>query len=360
MNRNEGNPAPIDIYIMYPKTTKENRIESLIFTSICWLFTLTIWIFIILLIVINSRENKTEKISDFYVNFSNYPRKQKLKIIFPIVFFLLYIIYLIIEFSSPLLKYLYNKEKEKTIVEKMNSLFKKIPSLKLISNIKNHNYITNNYKYKIKSSRDISGNLILNIKDNYKKYIFLNLKLEIIFDDENTSSDYIIQKEKFIKDHNEEKGKLKVKEEIRIKEMYDYNTIKIYDNDSILVHHYIYIFSAILTFAELYKIYLYCISIYEEFTIRKVVSLRNDLSQCQEYNKFTPKVKIIKEKINEYIVPINNFQRQETKEDFVNSNIDNNEIKNNDGIIESNRKMHVDNGGYKSNNILENPYKKKN
>ena len=53
----------------------------------------------------------------------------------------------------------------------MKSLFKKIPSFKLKTNI-NHNkrYMTNKYKYKIKSCRDISGNFILDIYN--KKFIF--------------------------------------------------------------------------------------------------------------------------------------------------------------------------------------------
>ena len=129
MNENEGSPAPTYIHIMYPKVKKENRIESLIFTSICWLFTLAIWIFLILLIMVNSPEPKIT-IDNFHDTYTTYPTKKKLKIFYSITFSLLYIIYLIIEFSSPILKYLYNKEKEKTIIEKMNSLFKKIPSLK--------------------------------------------------------------------------------------------------------------------------------------------------------------------------------------------------------------------------------------
>ena len=128
MNSNEGNPAPISI-IMYPKNKKKKRLESKIFTLLCWLFTFAIWIFIILIYINSSEKSNSKDLKDFYKNFANFQRKKKIQI-YSIVFSLIYLIYLIIEFCSPILKYLFNKEIEKTIVEKMESLFRKNPSIK--------------------------------------------------------------------------------------------------------------------------------------------------------------------------------------------------------------------------------------
>ena len=253
----------------------------------------------------------------------------------------------------------------------MESLFNKSPSIKLKSNIKhNNNYTTNSYRYEIKSSRDISGNFIVNTKNKNKKIIFLKLKLDIIFDDENTSIDYLYKKYKFIKDNNEEEENCEIKEEIKIKDMKKYNMMKIYDDDSVLVNPYIFIILIFLIFVELYKIYLYYISIYEEFTIRKVISLRNDLSQFQEYNKYNPKVKIIKKKINKYVVSLNNNDRNKNNinHDNINNyninnyNINNNNINNinindNNTDNKTNRKIDIENAGVKSNNISRNIYK---
>ena len=375
MNSNEGNPAPISI-IMYPKNKKKKRLESKIFTLLCWLFTFAVWIFFIL-IIINSlekkkelkkeeelkkekeKEEKEEKIlKKFYKIFANYQRIKKFPV-YSIVFSLIYIIYLIIEFCSPILKYLFNKEIEKTIVEKMESLFRKNPSIKLKSNIKHNNkYKTNSYKYNIKSSRDISGNFILNINGKNKKFVFLKLKLDIIFDNENTSIDYINKKGKFINDNNEEDQDCEIKEEIKIKEMNKYNMIKIYDDDSILVNFYIFILLTLLSFVEFYKIYLNYISIYEEFTIRKVISLINDLSQSQEYNKYNPDVKIMGRKFINYIVSLNNDSRNKKNENKGNykTNNDNVDNANNNKIntdSETRRKANVDSDS-------KNPYIKNN
>ena len=358
MNSNEGNPAPISI-IMYPKNKKRKIIESKIFTLLCWLFTFAVWIFFFLLIIISSEKKKKEQnIKNFYKDFANFQRKKKIQI-YSIVFSLIYLIYLIIEFCSPILKYLFNKEIEKTIVEKMESLFRKNPSIKLKSNIKHNNkYKTNSYKYNIKSSRDISGNFILNINGKNKKFVFLKLKIDIIFDNENTSIDYINKKGKFINDNNEEDQDCEIKEEIKIKEMNKYNMIKIYDDDSILVNFYIFILLTLLSFVEFYKIYLNYISIYEEFTIRKVISLINDLSQSQEYNKYNPDVKIMGRKFINYIVSLNNDSRNKKNENKGNYKTNNDNVDN-----ANNNKINTDSQTRRKANVdsdSKNPYIKNN
>ena len=292
MRENIGDsPAPTQMNMMYPRA-KKTREESIIFTLLCWLFTLLIWIFIILLILVC-----VPKKNDFHKNFSNYNFNKTLKLIYYIILSLVYIIYLFLEFSSPILKFLYNKETKITFVEKMKIIFKKVPSLELKSNI---NY---KFKFKIISSRDISGNFVYNTKNNNKKYILLKLRQDIIFGDEFTSFDYIMQKEKFIKELKEENQNCKIKEVIKIKGVGKYNMFKIKDSNSFIVNELFYILFTILTLVELYKIYINYICIHAEFTIRKVISSLKDLSQSSEYNKYNPKINeiLIDSRIYNYI-----------------------------------------------------------
>lgn len=274
-------PAPTQINMMYPRA-KKNKEESLIFTLFCWLFTLLIWILIILLIFIN-KSDSSSTIQDFYNNFNNYNIKKRLKLVYSVMLCLVYIIYLILEISSPLLKYLYNKETKIVLIEKMKTIFKKIPSLELVSD----NHI---FKFKIISSRDISGTLIYNNENKHKKYILLKLKQDIIFGDDFTSFDYITQKENFIKELKEERGHCKIKEVIKIRGVEKYNMLKLNNSNSIIANHICYIIFAFLTLSELYKFYINYICIYGEYTIRKVISSLNDLSQSSEYNKYNPKI----------------------------------------------------------------------
>ena len=304
MTENGGDsPAPIQISMMYPRVQK-TREESTIFTIFCWSFTLIIWLFIILLLTTKNQiiqKPSSKDLKNFYQHFSKYNDDSKLKIIYSVILSVVYIIYLILEFSSPILKYLFNKETKITFLEKMKKIFKKRPSLELKSNNKNSD--NNNFKFILISSRDISGNFIYNTKNKFKKFILLKLKQDIIFGDEFTSFDYYMQKEKFIKESKEENEKCKIKEIITIRGVEKYNMLKINESNSIMANHIVYIIFTILTLVEIYKFYINCICIYGEFTIRKVISSLNDLSQSSEYNKYNPRINenLIDSRIYNYI-----------------------------------------------------------
>ena len=313
MSENGGNPAPIQIYMMYPRV-KKTREESLIFTLFCWLFILLIWIFIILLIFVYI-SNPKNNINDFYHNFNQYNKRLKQKQIYAIILASVYIIYLVLELSSPLLKYLENKETKLNLLEKMNKIFKKTPSLELTSNIKNKDNYNYKFQFKIISSRDISGNFIYNTKNKHKKFILLKLKQDIIFGDEFTSFDYYTQKEKFIRGLKNENENCKIKELIKIKGVEKYNMLKINDSNPFIVNKILYIIFIFLTLIELYKLYINYICIYEEFTIRKVISSSKDLSQSSEYNKYNPKINdiLIDSRIYNYLnTNYNNDRRNST------------------------------------------------
>jgi hypothetical protein len=252
---------------------------------------------------------------------------------------------------------------------------RRIEYSKRVKNIEaNKNRYRNNTKKIITIQKWVRGfiirNLISNLNcfedfrnevlDHLKKFVFLKLKIDIIFDNENTSIDYINKKGKFINDNNEEDQDCEIKEEIKIKEMNKYNMIKIYDDDSILVNFYIFILLTLLSFVEFYKIYLNYISIYEEFTIRKVISLINDLSQSQEYNKYNPDVKIMGRKFINFIVSLNNDSRNKKNENKGNYKTNNDNV-NNDNA--NNNKINTDSETRRKANVdsdSKNPYIKNN
>ena len=101
---------------------EKKRAESIFFNIICWIFTLFLWIFIYFLKDIFTKKEITK--NNFYDYYHNYPKRQKKKIAFVIIELLVYIIYIILEFNSPIFKFLRNKT-NKSIKEKMSSFFKK-------------------------------------------------------------------------------------------------------------------------------------------------------------------------------------------------------------------------------------------
>ena len=161
---NEDNPAPSSFQsVEQPQNQHKKRIESYIFTIICWLMTLAIWTFIFLVIYISLPEPKIT-MENFYKIFHNVSIKKRKKLIYIIVFLIIYIIYIILEFSSPLFKYLYNIKKHE-LYKEMRKFFTKKPSF----NIK-CKYIPNEpeFKFRYISFRDISGLFEINISNNNK------------------------------------------------------------------------------------------------------------------------------------------------------------------------------------------------
>ena len=76
---NEDKPAPSSFQsIEQPQNQNKKRIESYIYTSICWLMTLSIWVFIILIIYVSLPEPKIT-MENFYKIFHNVTIKKEKK-----------------------------------------------------------------------------------------------------------------------------------------------------------------------------------------------------------------------------------------------------------------------------------------
>ena len=202
------------------------------------------------------------KDENFYKLFHSYPIKQKLKIIYLIVFLLLYLIYLIIEFKSPIFKFLCNKQKKK-FHEKIKSIIQKKPSIILKSNSKikidEDNRRIVSQKFKIFSSRDVSGLLVLNTDiENIgkKKYILLKLKEELTLEDERTFSEYTKLKEDFIKENKKLDKNFQIEEEIKINGLKNYYMIWLKEEDYFFINKIIFGILTVISFVQIYKIYI--------------------------------------------------------------------------------------------------------
>ena len=357
---NESNPPPLHQSTLYLR--KQNkRAESFILTIVCWILTLSIWIFIFLLIDIYSKDPPIKN-DNFNKLFDFYPVKQKLKIIYLIVFLLLYLIYLIIEFTSPTFKFLCNKQKKK-FHEKIKSIFQKKPSIILRAKSKNkiNEDIHRNaiQKFKIFSSRDVSGLFVPNTDgDNIgkKKYILLKLKEELILEDERTFSEYKKLKEDFIKENKRLDQDFQFEEEIKIIGLKDYYMIKLKEEDYFFINKIFFFIITVITFVEIYKIFINYISVYQEFTIKKIISSYKKLDNERKYDLYNPQISLITES---YILPKSNFCHLHTSNYKNNKNniINRNSLKNiNDkDSYKTTDEFNIDeNGG--NNNDDSNPY----
>ena len=331
---NEAAPSSFQS-LKQPQIHNNKRIESYMYTIVCWLMTIAIWVFIILIIYISYPEPKITK-DNFYKIFQNAPLKKRRKIIYIIAFSIIYIIYFILEFCSPLCKYLYHIKKLE-LYEEMRIFFGKKPSFNLKFKCTEDDSNKPKFKFRYNSFRDISGLFELNInKDNkdIKKYILLELNQEIKFADINSFLDYNKNKENFLELYKDI-GLSEVKEIIKIKSLEHNYMIKLDKEGSFLVNFFIFIILTILSFGEIYKLYIYYISVYQQFTIRKIVSTKKDLKNDTEYNIFNPQIKLFDKyltfdsKIYNYLLNENN-KRNSNNNNNVNKNLESNNINTND------------------------------
>ena len=360
---NESNPPPPHQSTIYLRN-QNKRAESFILTILCWILTLGIWIFIFMLIDVYSKDPSIED-KNFCKLFHSYPKKQKLKIIYLIVFLLLYFIYLIIEFNSPIFKFLCNKQKKK-FQEKIKSIFQKIPSIILKSKSKvkidEDNQRIVSRKFKIFSSRDVSGLLVLNTDaENIgkKKYILLKLKEELILEDERTFSEYKKLKEDFIKENKRLDKNFQIEEEIKINGLKDHYMIKLKEKDNCFINKSFFFILTLIAFVEIYKIYINYISIYQEFTIKKMISSYKKLNNEEKYNLFNPQINLITEyyilsQSNYYYLNTSNNKNNRSNINVNNMNrISSKKIDDKDSL-KTTDKFYIDENGH-NNKIDNNP-----
>ena len=276
--------------ISFPMFKKKNKVKKFMLSFFCWICTLIIWVLIGMIIYIFIPVKMDSE--SFYEQYQLYNIKQKLKSIVITAIIIFYIVYIILEFFSPIVIYL-KQDDEESLKKLMKNLFEAKPSF-----IFNYNLDESmNEEFEYEYYRDISGSFELNItKEQLKSkkvYIMLEINYEIKFADITTQKDYNIKRKKFKDKIIKEKGNIKSIKEVReLKDVKKYYKVKTTKNDCCFIDFCLYIIFTILTFSELYKLYINSKIIYEKFFIIKIVSTNTNLKNSELYNSFNPELKI--------------------------------------------------------------------
>ena len=233
--------------------------------------------------------------------------------VFLVILILLYIFYLILEFMSPTSKSLRNINNNEDIYKKLGAYFQTPPSIeftcecfhykkvkmtkqrggssdsKKIVTYRETAYLT------YYSARDISGLFRLKCSKSEmegKVYIQLDLKPEINFADSISYMDYEMFKNEIYNRNVKKDLYIDFIEKRTIPKMNGFNFIKLEPDKSTCVTFNVFIIFTILTFAEFFKCYFASVCVYQKFKIRKLISTRCNLANCdqfdQQYDKMAP------------------------------------------------------------------------
>ena len=241
---------------------------------------------------------------------------------FFVILGLVYLIYIILEFCSPTSSYLCNKNSSQGIYEQMSKYFKALPVINWTCEC--YHYETRTYTttdsdgnvsthtttekvvtcrgsadMSYYSSRDVSGIFLLNCDEaniNKKQYIKLELTDQIDFADSATVTDYQIQKQAFISAYQNRDVHFDYWENRYIPGLIQYNLVNIRDEEKGCINFGLFFLFTILSFAELYKLYIDSKSIHQDFIIKKIISTRYNLNGPQlaiKYEKAIPSIDLI-------------------------------------------------------------------
>ena len=254
-----------------------------------WIFQILLWIDLLLIIIIDNEFNLAPKIVSIF----------------------LYIIYLIIEFNSPIKKLLYSLY-EKSFYEELKKIISSSPNIKFILETYHfRNYIhptillskniispmiltrvityRNSYDFPFYSFKDVSGVLFLEDDMNKsKEYSFIKLKFkqEINFADEISYNDYISFRNKLITKNKNIDSFLNIKEIREIPNCDNEIFCKIGNVDTWTIGYKWYIFFVLIGIGELYNLYFNSFCFEKTFTIRKLISTRYNLNEGEYIDKY--------------------------------------------------------------------------
>ena len=292
-----------------------DKTESCIFRFFCWFFQILIWLNIAIIII-------------FYII-----EKINFLIISLIVFHFSYLLYMIFEFLSPTSVYLLHKNSGIGIYEKMKEIFRSHPEIKFHiqcyhtaevrhtitdddGNDRGYYYTTETVythsasdSFPCYCSRDVSGLFYLKYDKNLiKKKYFIKLKLkeEIGFADYISQKDYESYKNDFIK-KNDKDDSMDFKETKKIPGLDLYNLVNIRGKIPCTVNYFFYFLSIIFTVCQFYKSYVDSLCITQCFTIKKIISTREDLSQPKYEEKYASKNPSLNLIIKQYLYEPNDY-----------------------------------------------------
>ena len=265
--------------------------------GVCWFVQVLVWCALVLTIVLYMTIKNLTAV--MFLGFS-------------------YLAYLFFEFyGSPSGKYLRNKNSEQGIYEKMRTLFQTPPEIifececyhdsdrentRAYPDGLNYNDLSKKivsykeiYKLPYYTARDVSDsfNLDFGTSNAQKKYyIKLELNEEINFADSISRNDYENEKTNFCRRNRIKDVFFRFTETKQIPGVKNYSLIKISTKEPCMFNFCWFCFFTILTFSEFYKLYVDSCCIYQSFTLRKLISTRNDLNQ-PEYQVSIPKLDLI-------------------------------------------------------------------
>ena len=272
---------------------------------LCWFFTFTTWISLLISIYFYNLEYKHDNSSACYI-----------------VLIISYLIYIILEFCSSTSKYLRNKKTGQEMYSTMGTFFRSPPSIifdcqcyhyeivhySTRDSKGNEHYHTRHdkvvtysesYSMPFYSARDVSGLFYLNCDEalvKKKLYIKLELQEEINFADEISYMDYEYYKEEFWKRNRFRDVYMDFNETRKVPGLVHHNLIKIGQKEPWFVSFGWFMITTLLTVCEFYKLYINTLFVYQEFKIRKILSTRYNLNapiNDTKYSQLIPQLNLI-------------------------------------------------------------------
>ena len=237
-----------------------------------------------------------------------------------IIFAILYIVYLFVEFSSETFSFVRNIKYDESMVDYMGGLFKQHPYIIFCCECYHYRHHrgrsgsssrtrvvsrTSQKEMPYYSWKDISGLFNLdyeNAKYANKPLIKLYLKPEINFADEISYYDYVLSKKEFWNNNRYYDQYMKYWEKRGIDKLIEYNLICLDKRKKpCCLNCGVYVLYTLLMLGEIYKCYVdkYCIA--QHFTIRKIVSTRYNLLEENnniKYNNMNPMLNIYSQQYN--------------------------------------------------------------
>ena len=274
---------------LFSNSPIENYKEDIsAFFIIKWVFQILLWIDLLLIIIIDNYYNLAPKIVSIFI----------------------YMIYLILEFNSPIKELLYSLY-EKSFYEEFKKIISLSPNIKFdIETYHFRNYIhptiqlskniispiilarvityKNSFDFPFYSFKDVSGVLYLEDDMNEsKQYSFIKLKLkqEINFADEISYSDYITFRENLILKYKNIDSFVNIKESRNISNFEKEIFCKIGNVDTWTIGYKWYIFFVLIGMGEFYNLYFNSFCFEKTFTIRKLISTRYNLNGAEYIDK---------------------------------------------------------------------------
>ena len=285
---------------MIPTTEVMSRRRKTPLDYTCLVFQALVIIAFILLIIAAAGSHSKSKEKAYFKNDE----------IIYVVFVIIYIIYMVLEFCSSSCSYLVHKTSSMGIYDKMYRIVSTHPEI--IFHCETYHFVYrrgNNGRRDVKervvtyredysmpyySSRDISGLFVLNCNKEVvqnKAYIQLELLEEINFADSISYMDYERVRSDFYMRNRPRDYYMSYNERRHVPGLTQYNLVKIGSSEPFFVNICFFILSTILICAEFYKCYVDKLCVPQRFSVRKIISTRFELnaSQYQErYEPFTP------------------------------------------------------------------------